>query len=60
MLEMLKYTVDEKFMKDASLELISVFSSSADLINYLEGYEGEGVDVKGLKYAFLGDEKSEK
>lgn len=59
MLEMLKYTVDEKFMKNASLELIGAFDNAADLINYLENYSGNEVDVKGIRYAFLGDEKSE-
>lgn len=59
MLEVLKHTVDEKFMKEASLDLIAEFSEADPLLDYLENYTGKETDVMGIRYAFFGKNKNE-
>ncbi len=50
MIDMLKNTVNEKFMNNSSLELIKVFDDADALLDYIENYSGEKVDVQKLRY----------
>ena len=50
MLDMLSYTVDEDFMHRSSMELISVFDSAPELLDYLESYKGEKADPAEIRY----------
>lgn len=56
MLEMLGYTVNEKFMVDSSLELIKAFDNAGELLDYIESYKGETADTSKLRYE-LSDEE---
>lgn len=57
MLEMLKHTVNEKFMNQASLDLIKVFDDANALLDDLEAYRGKAVDVQKLRYDLKEDDK---
>ena len=50
MLDMLSYTVDEDFMHRSSMELISVFDSAPELLDYLESYKGKKADPAEIRY----------
>lgn len=57
MINMLKKTVEESFLKNESLDLIEVFSEIDPMLDYIKNYTGETADTSELRYAFLNGEK---
>lgn len=51
MIDMLKHTVNENFMNSSSLELVKIFESANELLDYIENYTGKTVDVQKLRYS---------
>lgn len=49
MAQMLQTTVREGFMRPACLELYGVFQTSEQLLDYLEKYDADAMDVRHLK-----------
>ena len=49
MMEMLRTTVAEGFMREACLGLFGVFTEPEALLDYLEGYDEGALDVRHLK-----------
>lgn len=39
LLDMMKHTADQRFMKDTVFSLYSVFTDTSELLDYIEGYE---------------------
>ena len=49
MLEMLKKTTEENFMKPKSLELFECFDNVAAVLDYIENYDEKPMDIRELK-----------
>ena len=49
MIEMLRTTVSEGFMREACLHLFGVFTRPEELLDYLESYDENALDVRHLK-----------
>ena len=49
MLDMLKVTAEEGFMKEKCLELFKVFEDETEVLDYIEKYNEESLDVTHLK-----------
>ncbi len=49
MLEMLKKTTEENFMKPKSLELFECFDNVAAVLDYIENYDEKPIDIRELK-----------
>ena len=49
MLDMLKTTAAEGFMKEKCLELFKVFEDGTEILDYIEKYNEESLDVTHLK-----------
>ena len=49
MIEMLRTTVSEGFMREACLHLFGVFARPEELLDYLESYDENALDVRHLK-----------
>lgn len=50
MLEMLGFTVDEKFLQNDSMKLVEVFDEIEPMLDYFAGYKGESVNVMKIRY----------
>lgn len=50
MLEMLAHTVDEKFLLDEAMALVRAFDEIEPMLDYLEGYRAENIDVMKVRY----------
>ena len=50
MLEMIGYTIGEKFLQNESMELIRAFDEVEPMLDYLEGYKAENIDVMKIRY----------
>ncbi len=47
---MLRFTTEQSFMRDASLELYETFENTAELLDYIEGYTEADVDIYRMKH----------
>ena len=56
MIKMLRKTADQEFMNTTSLELIKVFDDADAMLDYIENYKGELVNVTEVKHINLVDE----
>ncbi len=56
MLKMLELTAEGEFMAKASLDLFKVFDDMDAMLDWIEDYEGELVDVTEMKHVNLVDE----
>lgn len=47
---LMKKAMDEKFMKEASCELVSSFDDIDEMLDYIENYRGHLVDIRDMKH----------
>lgn len=57
MINMLRKTAREEFMPEKSLELFQVFEDADEMLDYIESYEGELVNITEVKLVNLEDDE---
>lgn len=57
LMEMLEHCVSEDFMNGDSLGLVKVFEEHGKLLDYLENYKSEAVDVRKIRYTLKDEQK---
>lgn len=53
LMEMLKNSVKENFLKNESLELIKFFDEVGPMLDYIENYNGVETDTMNIRYNFI-------
>lgn len=55
--DMLKKLVDEGFMREASARLVEFFTDADEMLDYIENYNPEDLDIEELKHLITGEDE---
>ena len=55
--DMLKKLGDEGFMREASARLVEFFTDADEMLDYIENYNPEDLDIEELKHLITGEDE---